>query len=760
MSQRTCPQCSSTSIEVHEGRGETICTNCGTVLEESTMVEGLQFSECSNGSMQMVGHFVPSSGVRGFALVYGSRESREHVLQRGYHNLQRIADQLRLSSSHIESAQRVFLMAVQRSFTIGRNNLHVASACLYAICRREKTPHMLIDFSDVLQTPVKVLGQVFMKLLRLLRLHVPNIDPSMFMERFAAQMNLGDKTHMVAATGVRIVQALTRNWITTGRRPTGLCGAALLISARYHGIPVSSTEISQIVRISSPTLLKRLAEFKHTSTAQLTADEFENVDLLSLPIMRGPPCFEKHRLKNKNKLQAISEEEKLAITEEKNERGEKAVENELVDDIFRKQNGSDFANIDNTSFEYPQYDDENLDEIDKEGKVGYVRDGSDGHAIEGGFEEFSKEKLSFPKFLGGIELDINQDKLCEDEPTSRDITVIASKLINAFDKAKESATKSTLNTKNKISNGNEYDNEFKCTNNNEKQDSCKNRNSDEDVEDNLIIDPLHFLFKDLSEYKLSSNGSEDYSSQKSFIFAENNSRDIFSVSDVSTTISSTSNGNRDDMDELDKDCDNDGGYGDIEDNLNKYVDFRKSLNLDDGYCNPQESLSSSDDLSEISDSEINDLLLDEDEKEAKRLLWDEITMETLPPSWLRKISKGDSVKENTNKNEIIKTLNNMKTDLAIDIKVNTEPMVGNSNQDETSITRISMSDFSDDEKDKTNLPVSKKRKKDTQSKESSKMQKLQPGNAIESVLMALKKTSPGATKHVNSDTLSKLFTVF
>lgn len=133
MAPRVCPHCSSASIEVHEGRGETICTNCGTVLEENTMVEGLQFSECSNGSMQMVGHFVPSSGVRGFSMVYGNRESREHVLQRGYHNLQRIADQLRLSSSHIESAQRVFLMAVQRSFTIGRNNMHVASACLYAI---------------------------------------------------------------------------------------------------------------------------------------------------------------------------------------------------------------------------------------------------------------------------------------------------------------------------------------------------------------------------------------------------------------------------------------------------------------------------------------------------------------------------------------------------------------------------------------------------------------------------------------------------
>ncbi|KAF7455833.1 transcription factor IIIb subunit [Cryptosporidium felis] len=638
MSPRICPQCSSTTIEVHEARGETICTSCGTVLEENTMVEGLQFSECSNGSMQMVGHFVPSSGVRGFAMVYGNRESREHVLQRGYHNLQRIADQLRLSSSHIESAQRVFLMAVQRSFTIGRNNMHVASACLYAICRREKTPHMLIDFSDVLQTPVKVLGQVFMKLLRLLRLHVPNIDPSMFMERFAAQMKLGDKTHAVAATGVRIVQALTRNWITTGRRPTGLCGAALLISARYHGIPVSSSEIAQIVRISSPTLLKRLAEFKYTSTAQLTADEFESTDLLSLPVVRGPPCFEKNRLKDEmNKTLAISNNEKLAIEG-------------LVLEVSQSPNCGEQAK----ALECIGNDkkDVSIENEKTETDIETINDETETEEFEG-----SGKKLSFPKFLGGIELDVNQDKLCDDEPTSQDITAIASKLINAFDKAKSASTapESPILTVNSGS-----------------------------PDDDLAMDPLHFLFKDFGEIRTQDDVDRRdtdepelsvlRSSQPNSI---DSSRSNLTSTDLSTTNCST--------------------------------EFEN-----------QDGLSSSDDLSEISDSEINDLLLDEDEREAKRLLWDEITKDTLPPSWIRKINR-ESL-----------TLTN-----------------GNSDPSEIS------GNFSSGNSGAS----SKKRKADLSEKESSKSQKIQPENAIESVLMALQKASPGAIKHVNSDTLAKLFTV-
>lgn len=51
--------------------------------------------------------------------------------------------------------------------------------------------------------------------------------------------------------------------------------------------------------MSSSTVNKRLNEFKHTSTAQLKAAEFESADLLSLPILRGPPCTEDVRASSK-----------------------------------------------------------------------------------------------------------------------------------------------------------------------------------------------------------------------------------------------------------------------------------------------------------------------------------------------------------------------------------------------------------------------------------------------------------------------------
>lgn len=69
-------------------------------------------------------------------------------------------DRLHLSLAIIEAAQRIYLMGVQRNFIVGRITSHVASACLYTSCRREKAPQMLIDFSDILCTPVRTLGRV------------------------------------------------------------------------------------------------------------------------------------------------------------------------------------------------------------------------------------------------------------------------------------------------------------------------------------------------------------------------------------------------------------------------------------------------------------------------------------------------------------------------------------------------------------------------------------------------------------------------
>jgi transcription factor IIIB subunit 2 len=103
---------------------------------------------------------------------------------------------------------------------------------LYTICRQEKSPHLLIDFSDALQVNVFILGKAFMHFTRSLSIKLPLVDPSLFIHRFAARLDVGDKLGAVITTALRIITRLKKDWITQGRRPDGICAAAILIASR------------------------------------------------------------------------------------------------------------------------------------------------------------------------------------------------------------------------------------------------------------------------------------------------------------------------------------------------------------------------------------------------------------------------------------------------------------------------------------------------------------------------------------------------
>uniref|UniRef100_A0A3Q2D8X6 Transcription factor TFIIB cyclin-like domain-containing protein n=1 Tax=Cyprinodon variegatus TaxID=28743 RepID=A0A3Q2D8X6_CYPVA len=89
-------------------------------------------------------------------------------------------------------------------------------------------------------------------------------------------------------TALRLVQRMKRDWMHTGRRPSGLCGAALLVAARLHDFCRTIKEIVNVVKVCETTLRKRLTEFEDTPTSQLTIEEFMKVDLDQ---ECDPPCF-------------------------------------------------------------------------------------------------------------------------------------------------------------------------------------------------------------------------------------------------------------------------------------------------------------------------------------------------------------------------------------------------------------------------------------------------------------------------------------
>ncbi|CAL8392573.1 unnamed protein product [Arctogadus glacialis] len=60
MSPRVCKACGCAEIDLDQARGNAVCTNCGSVLEDNIIVSEVQFVEGSGGVTSAVGQFVSS----------------------------------------------------------------------------------------------------------------------------------------------------------------------------------------------------------------------------------------------------------------------------------------------------------------------------------------------------------------------------------------------------------------------------------------------------------------------------------------------------------------------------------------------------------------------------------------------------------------------------------------------------------------------------------------------------------------------------
>lgn len=306
--QQKCKTCGHTQFDVNRytAAGDVSCLRCGTVLEENPIVSEVQFGESSSGAAMVQGAMVGADQAR--ATFAGGRqnamESREQTLSNGKRKIKRIAAALKIPDYIAEAAGEWFRLALTLNFVQGRRSNNVLATCLYVACRKERTHHMLIDFSSRLQISVYSLGATFLKMVKALHItSLPLADPSLFIQHFVEKLDFKDKATKVAKDAVKLAHRMAADWIHEGRRPAGIAGACVLLAARMNNFRRSHAEIVAVSHVGEETLQRRLNEFKKTKAGILSVKSFREVENLE---SSNPPSFEKNRameLKISKKLQ-------------------------------------------------------------------------------------------------------------------------------------------------------------------------------------------------------------------------------------------------------------------------------------------------------------------------------------------------------------------------------------------------------------------------------------------------------------------------
>ena len=187
-----------------------------------------------------------------------------------------------------------------RFLTHGSNLRNYSASALYIALRFQRIPYLLIDFSEKLVINLYKLARCYKRLAKFLNLtlnlneKLPSIEPSIYLPRFCKMLDFKDQTEDVRQTAAKLLKRMQLDWMAHGRRPSSLCGCAILIAARMHGFKRTTSEVCKIFHVCEETLRKRLEEFKDTEVAKLTKEKFEQIDVeRDIISEKDPPAFKK-----------------------------------------------------------------------------------------------------------------------------------------------------------------------------------------------------------------------------------------------------------------------------------------------------------------------------------------------------------------------------------------------------------------------------------------------------------------------------------
>lgn len=270
-----CKNCGETDFvkDITNANNDTVCKNCGYVQEDNPIVSEVTFGESSSGAAVVHGSFLAAGQAHSGSS--GALESREQTLQNAKRKLRAVSYALQIPEYITEAAFQWYKLCLTYNFVQGRKSQNVISACLYVACRKEKTHHMLIDFSSRLQVSVYSIGSTFLKMCKQLHItDLPLVDPSLYIQSFATKLQLGDAKNVIINDAIKLAQRMSRDWMYEGRRPAGIAGACLLLACRMNNIRITHNEIVAVSHVGEETLQNRLNEFKTTNSAQMSIKDF------------------------------------------------------------------------------------------------------------------------------------------------------------------------------------------------------------------------------------------------------------------------------------------------------------------------------------------------------------------------------------------------------------------------------------------------------------------------------------------------------
>jgi transcription initiation factor TFIIB len=285
-----CPECGG-SLAADAEHGETVCEDCGLVVEEDEIDPGPEwraFDSKEKDKKSRVG--APTTNMmhdKGLSTnigwqdkdAYGNalssrqrekmqrlrtwnerfrtRDSKERNLKQALGEIDRMASALGLPENVRETASVIYRRALDEDLLPGRSIEGVSTAALYAAARQAGTPRSLDEIATVSRVDKMELTRTYRYVVRELGLEVEPADPASYVPRFTSDLDLSEEVERRAR---QLLDAAREEGVLSGKSPVGLAAASVYAASLLTNEKVTQSDVSEVANISEVTIRNRYHE--------------------------------------------------------------------------------------------------------------------------------------------------------------------------------------------------------------------------------------------------------------------------------------------------------------------------------------------------------------------------------------------------------------------------------------------------------------------------------------------------------------------
>ena len=289
--ERMCPDCGSEQLIQSADRGETVCDECGLVVDEGSIDRGPEwraFDHAERASKSRVG--APTTQTmhdKGLTTtidwkdkdaycrtISSEKRSQMHRLRKwqerirtkdaGERNLQFALSEIDRMSSAIgvpravqEVSSVLYRRALAEDLIRGRSIEGVSTACLYAACRKEGIPRSLEEIATVSRVERKEIGRTYRYIAQELSLEMRPVNPTKYVPRFCSELELDEE---VQSQANEIITTTAEQGLLSGKSPTGYAAAAIYAASLLCNEKRTQREVAEVAQVTEVTIRNRYQE--------------------------------------------------------------------------------------------------------------------------------------------------------------------------------------------------------------------------------------------------------------------------------------------------------------------------------------------------------------------------------------------------------------------------------------------------------------------------------------------------------------------